>query len=106
MLKKSTSSASSSQIITAAGVSIMMPCSGIAYGICSRLSSAATSATISRIRSTSSTEMIIGYMMARFPYFAARSSARSCVLNTSGCFRQIRIARYPIAGLSSFPSPR
>ena len=102
MLKKSTSSASSSQIITAAGVSIMMPCSGIAYGICSRLSSA----TISRIRSTSSTEMIIGYMMARFPYFAARSSARSCVLNTSGCFRQIRIARYPIAGLSSFPSPR
>ena len=40
------------------------------------------------------------------PYFAARSSARSCVLNTSGCFRQIRIARYPIAGLSSFPSPR
>ena len=38
-------------------------------------------------------KVIIGYMIERFPYTAARRSARSCVLKISGCFRQIRIAR-------------
>ena len=33
------------------------------------------------------------YITDRFPYTAARSNARSCVLKISGCFRQIRMAR-------------
>ena len=46
MLKKSTISARRSLIITAAGVSIIMPCSGILYCTSCAFSSSSTSATI------------------------------------------------------------
>jgi F0F1-type ATP synthase gamma subunit len=46
MLKKSTISARRSLIITAAGVSIIMPCSGILYCTSCFFSSSSTSATI------------------------------------------------------------
>ena len=71
----------------------MIPCSGILYSTPSAFNSASTSATTSLIFSTSHGEIIIGYITERFPYTAARSNARICVLNTSGHVKQIRIAR-------------
>ena len=57
------------------------------------LDSELTSLTISLICITSSTEMIIGYIIERLPLTEARSNARSCDLNISFFVRHIRIAR-------------
>ena len=50
--------------------------------------------------------VVTGYMLAMLPNALARNSARSCVLKISGLVRQIRIARQPIAGFSSFFSSK
>ena len=84
----------------------MIPCSGVPYGTLSASSSAFTSATIFLICAISDKEVIIGYMIAMLPNALARNSARSCVLKISGLVRQIRMARTPIAGFSSFANSK
>ena len=87
--------------MAAAGVSIMIPCFGSPKVTPCSVSSCRISATIVLIFLSSSTLMIMGYIMEILPKALARNSARSCVLKISGLVRQIRIARQPIAGFSS-----
>ena len=78
--------------MAAAGVSIMIPSSTSPISTPVATSSSLTCFEISFILLTSSTDVIIGYMIAIFPYALALYKARSCVLNTSSLVRQILIA--------------
>ena len=91
--KNCTSWASSSAIITEAGVSIITPISTSPIGTPWVFSSARHSSRISLASRTSRTEMIMGNMMDTVPKALARRIARSWVLNTSRRVRQMRMAR-------------
>ena len=106
MLKKSASRASWSLRMAAAGVSIMTPTSTEPVFVPSAVSSARASPSSSRAPRSSPGEAIIGNMTASLPWTEARSSARSWVLKSSRRSRQMRIARQPSAGFSSFPVSR
>ena len=80
-----------------------MPCSGTLQSKPGFLQLLLCFLQISKIFFTSAAEVIMGYIMDRFPQIEARRRARSWGFKISGCFRQIRIARYPRAGFSSFP---
>ncbi len=87
----------------AAGVSIMMPSSTSSLnGMPSAVSSALTRSHIFLASLTSQMLVTIGNMMPSLPYAEARYRARICVWKISGRFRQMRSARLPSAGFSSF----
>ena len=94
MEKKSTSAASSSAIMTDAGVSIMTPIWILSLkSVCSPRSSLLASSRIRLASRTSCTEVIMGSIMAMLPYAEARNNARNWTLKISGRVRQMRIAR-------------
>src|SRR6218665_1114677 len=74
--KEATCGASRSAVSTAAGVSIMMPSFGIAWGIPALLNSAARRPMMALVRRISSRSATIGSITQRFPW-AARPQQRA-----------------------------
>ena len=102
-LKKSASSASSSLIRAADGVSIIIPTGTSLNSIPSALSSALTPPAMARESSSSFFVVIIGSIIYIFPFKDARYMALSWVLKISRRLRHSLMALSPRAGFSSSP---
>ncbi len=105
MLKKSTASAITSAIITAEGISIIIPTLiSLLKTIPSLSRESAASFKILFVSEISSQLDIMGISSRTLPNAAALNIALSCVLKTSGFCRQYLMARSPRAGFVSSDS--
>ena len=101
-LKKSTSFASLSTIITAAGTSIITP-SFTTGNLWPSSSSCLRALAMHAFARLSSLMLeIIGSRIRKLPFVFASKSALSCVMKISSRARHTRIERHPMNGLDSF----